>query len=103
MNHDEKDCKLWTDSGETLTKDTQQYGPWLKATTKNLQQPQVVHTKATPSTAPQSTHRPAPSPTMRPGVAWCIWGPKAKIDYLVLDAKLLLININYVKIFLFFF
>ena len=27
--------------------------------------------------------------------------PKAKIDYLVLDAKLILININYVKNFLF--
>ena len=36
------------------------------------------------------------------GVAWCIWGPKAKIDYLVLDAKLLLININYVEFFPFF-
>ena len=35
------------------------------------------------------------------GVAWCIWGPKAKINYLVLDIKLLLININYVKNFLF--
>ena len=33
------------------------------------------------------------------GTAWCIWGPKAKIDYLVLDAKLLLININYVEFF----
>ena len=28
-------------------------------------------------------------------------GPKVKIDYLVLDAKLLLINMNYVKFFLF--
>ena len=27
--------------------------------------------------------------------------PKAKIDYLVLDAKLILINMNYVKKFLF--
>ena len=31
------------------------------------------------------------------GAAWCIWGPNAKIDHLVLNAKLLLININYVK------
>ena len=35
------------------------------------------------------------------GAAWCIWRPKAKIDYLVLDAKLLLINMNYVRFFLF--
>ena len=37
-----------------------------------------------------------------PGAAWCIWGPKAKIDYFVLDAKLLLINMNYIEFFLFF-
>ena len=30
------------------------------------------------------------------GAAWCIWRPKAKIDHLVWDAKLLLINMNYV-------
>uniref|UniRef100_A0A7N2LPN5 DUF4283 domain-containing protein n=1 Tax=Quercus lobata TaxID=97700 RepID=A0A7N2LPN5_QUELO len=66
MNHDEKDCKLWTDIDETLSKDTQQYGPWLKAAMINPQQPQVVHTKTTPSTAPPSTHRPTPSPTLRP-------------------------------------
>ena len=35
------------------------------------------------------------------GAAWCIWGPKEKIDYHVLYAKLLLININYVEFFLF--
>ena len=35
------------------------------------------------------------------GAAWCIWGLKEKIDYLVLDANLLLINMNYVKYFLF--
>ena len=28
-------------------------------------------------------------------------GPKVKIDYIVLNAKLLLININYVKFFFF--
>ena len=37
-----------------------------------------------------------------PGAAWCIWRLKAKIDYLVLDAKLLLINMNYVDFFSFF-
>ena len=36
------------------------------------------------------------------GTAWCIWGPKAKIHYLILDAKFLLINMNYVEFFLFF-
>ena len=29
-------------------------------------------------------------------------GPEAKIDYLILDAKFLLINMNYVEFFLFF-
>ena len=33
------------------------------------------------------------------GAAGFISGPKAKVDYLVLDAKLLLINMNYVKLF----
>ena len=33
------------------------------------------------------------------GAAWCIWGPKAKIDHLVWDTKLLLINMNYVEFF----
>ena len=40
--------------------------------------------------------------TLFPVAAWCIWGPKVKIDYLFLDAKLLLINVNYVEFFLFF-
>ena len=31
------------------------------------------------------------------GAAWYIWGPKVKIDYLAIDAKLILININNVK------
>ena len=30
------------------------------------------------------------------GAAWCIWGPKAKINYLVSYIKLLLINMNHV-------
>ena len=38
---------------------------------------------------------------LKSGAAWCIWEVKAKINYLVLDIKLLLININYVKNFLF--
>ena len=33
------------------------------------------------------------------GVAWCIWGPKVKTDYLLLDAKLLLINMNCIDFF----
>ena len=32
-------------------------------------------------------------------VAWCIWGFKAKINYLVLDVKLLRINMNYIDFF----
>ena len=36
------------------------------------------------------------------GAARYIWGPKAKSDHLVLNAKLLLININYVDFFFFF-
>ena len=35
-------------------------------------------------------------------VVWCIWGPKVKINCIVLDAKLLLINMNYVEFFHFF-
>ena len=35
------------------------------------------------------------------GAGWCSWGFKAKINYLVLDAKLLLINMNYILFFLF--
>ena len=35
------------------------------------------------------------------GAAWYIWGPKAKINHLVWDVKLLLINMNYVEFFLF--
>ena len=51
-----------------------------------------------------------------PGATWCIWGPKAKTEikaffifkydflkfkfnYLILDVKLLLINMNYVDFF----
>lgn len=39
MNHDEKDCKLWTNSKGTLNREEQQYGPWLQATMTNIQQP----------------------------------------------------------------
>ena len=31
-----------------------------------------------------------------------MWGLKVKIDYLILDAKFLPINMNYVEFFLFF-
>ena len=34
--------------------------------------------------------------------AWCIWGPKAKIDYLVSYIKLLLVNMNHLEFFFFF-
>jgi len=37
LNHDEKDCKTWTDSGGTLNKEEQQYGPWLQANITNIQ------------------------------------------------------------------
>ncbi|KAK9986889.1 hypothetical protein SO802_031840 [Lithocarpus litseifolius] len=47
INHDEKDCKTWTDSGSALTRDDEQYSPWLRASTTNIQQPQVVNTKTT--------------------------------------------------------
>ncbi|KAL0007875.1 hypothetical protein SO802_009377 [Lithocarpus litseifolius] len=66
INHDEKDCKIWTESGCTLNKDEQQYGPWLRTSTTNLQQPQVVKTKSTPTSAPPSNHRPTPSPSTKP-------------------------------------
>ena len=32
----------------------------------------------------------------------CIWGLKAKTDYLILDTKLLLINMNHVEFFSYF-
>ena len=38
---------------------------------------------------------------LQTGAAWCILGPKAKIDHFVWDAKLLLINMNYVEFFFF--
>ncbi|XP_023907357.1 uncharacterized protein LOC112019055 [Quercus suber] len=66
LNHDEKDYKTWTDSGSTLNKEEQQYGPWLRASTHNIQQPQVVNTKSTQPTPPPPTHRPTPSPSVKP-------------------------------------
>nr|POE66312.1 uncharacterized protein CFP56_75139 [Quercus suber] len=65
LNHDEKDCKLWTDSGGTLSKDEQQYGAWLRAATGNLQQPQAVHSSAIPYSTPPRTAKPTPTPPMR--------------------------------------
>nr|POE90757.1 hypothetical protein CFP56_27341 [Quercus suber] len=47
-------------------KESQQYGPWLRATMANPQQTQVVHTKTPPPTASPSTQRPTPSPITRP-------------------------------------
>uniref|UniRef100_A0A7N2MZ67 Zinc knuckle CX2CX4HX4C domain-containing protein n=1 Tax=Quercus lobata TaxID=97700 RepID=A0A7N2MZ67_QUELO len=66
LNHDEKDCRLWVDSGEHLQKHEQQYGPWLRASLTNIQQAQVVHTKSPHSTGPPQPQRPTPSPIMRP-------------------------------------
>ncbi|KAF3952002.1 hypothetical protein CMV_022403 [Castanea mollissima] len=66
LNHNERDCKLWSDSGETLNKEDQQYGPWLRATMTNVQPSQVVHTKTAKPSAPPRPHRPTPSPSMRP-------------------------------------
>ncbi|KAL0012258.1 hypothetical protein SO802_007366 [Lithocarpus litseifolius] len=66
LNHDERDCKLWTDSGESLQKNDQQYGPWLRASVIAVQQPQLVHTKASQPAAPPQPQRPTPSPSMRP-------------------------------------
>lgn len=43
LNHDEKDCPLWTDSSATVRTEDQQYGAWLRALTINLQQSQVVN------------------------------------------------------------
>ena len=31
LNRDERDYKLWTDSGESLQKNDQQYRPWFRA------------------------------------------------------------------------
>lgn len=66
LNHDEKDCKVWIDSGGTLNKEEQHHRPWLRASTHNIQQPQVVNTKTTQPTPPPPTHRPTPSPSVKP-------------------------------------
>ncbi|KAK7853822.1 hypothetical protein CFP56_034518 [Quercus suber] len=67
LNHDEKDCSLWTDSGGTLNIDDQQYGAWLRASTTNLQQPQVVNCNNKPNInaprGPPHLPRQKPSPT----------------------------------------
>lgn len=59
LNRDEKDCKLWFDSGGTLNTEDQQYGSWLRAPTNNLHQPQVVTSMAKPN---PSTPRGPPRP-----------------------------------------
>ena len=52
LNHDEKDCKIWTDSDESLQKSDQQYDPWLRASLTTIQQPQLVRTKSSQPAAP---------------------------------------------------
>ena len=42
LTHDEKDCRLWIQSNGSLSQDSQQYGPWLRASPDRLQKPQVV-------------------------------------------------------------
>lgn len=59
LNRDEKDCKLWFDSGGMLNTEDQQYGSWLRAPTNNLHQPQVVTSMAKPN---PSTPRGPPRP-----------------------------------------
>ena len=66
LDQDEKDCRLWVDSGEHLQKHEQPYGPWLRASLTNIQQAQIVHTKSPHSTGPPQPQRPTPSPIMRP-------------------------------------
>ena len=60
LNHDEKDCQTWIDSGGSLEKEEQQYEPWLRASVHNIQQPQTVSTKTTQTTPPPPPHRPTP-------------------------------------------
>ncbi|KAK9984749.1 hypothetical protein SO802_034274 [Lithocarpus litseifolius] len=42
LTHDEKDYRLWIQSNGSLSQDSQQYGPWLRAGPDRLQKPQVV-------------------------------------------------------------
>ena len=68
LNHDEKDCTLWSDSGRTLRTKEQQYGAWLHAPINNLQQPKMATDKPTPQpkhpSGPPRPPRPMPSPTV---------------------------------------
>ncbi|XP_050277735.1 uncharacterized protein At4g02000-like [Quercus robur] len=66
LNHDEKDCKVWLDSNGTSNKDDQQYGPWLRANTTNIQQPQVVNSRTSYTPPPPSNLYPTPSPQTKP-------------------------------------
>ena len=45
LDHDEKDCRLWIQSKGSLSRDIQQYGPWLRASSDRLQKPQVVRVR----------------------------------------------------------
>ena len=42
LDHDKKDCRLWIQSNGSLSREEQQYGPWLKASPDHLQKPQLV-------------------------------------------------------------
>nr|XP_023915780.1 uncharacterized protein At4g02000-like [Quercus suber] len=69
LNHDEKDCTLWFDSGETFCTEEQQYGAWLCAPINTLQQPKMATDKPTPQPKhPSGPPRP-PCPTPSPTVA----------------------------------
>ena len=67
LNHDDKDCHLWTDGSATVRTEDQQYSAWLRAPTINLQQSQVVNGNNTPKHKPPSDPpqplRPSPTPT----------------------------------------
>nr|POE74081.1 uncharacterized protein CFP56_70284 [Quercus suber] len=67
LNHDEKDCPLWTDDNATVRTEDQQYDAWLRAPTINLQQSQVVTDNNTlkhkPPSGPPRPPRPSSTPT----------------------------------------
>ena len=41
IDHDEKDCMQWMRSKESLKAEDNQYGPWLRAMSERVQQPQL--------------------------------------------------------------
>ncbi|KAK7859837.1 hypothetical protein CFP56_002186 [Quercus suber] len=42
IDHDDRDCPLWINSKESLGSEDRQFGPWLRADSKRLQQPMVA-------------------------------------------------------------